>query len=132
MYVFDEWIAYPNGTEVGVELAAKSLWRGGQRSETTENMLEFCVFAGAVIWAVHERDPSYAELAKLRQFTAWNVERCLSLADEAEKHPAFITPRARGMRDAIRAAHAKPKPKPSVPMLIRLRRAVPLLRGLAP
>jgi len=130
LYVFDEWIAYTNGTEVGLEVAAKGLWRGGQRSETTENMLEFCVFAGAVIRAVHEHDPSYAELAKLSQFAAWNVQRCLSLADKAEKYPAFITPRARGMRDAIRAAHAKPKP--ALPMLIRLRRAVPLLRGLAP
>jgi hypothetical protein len=128
LYVFDEWIAYTNGTEVGIELSERGLWRGGQRSETTENMLEFCVFAGAVIWAVHERDPSYAELAKLTQFTAWNVERCLRLADEAEKHPAFITARARGMRDSIRAAHAKPKPAPPLPMLIRLRRALPLLR----
>ena len=126
LYVFDEWVAYTNGTEVGLELAERGLWRGGQRSETTENMLEFCVFAGAVIWAVHERDPSYAELAKLTQFTAWNVERCLRLADEAEKYPAFITARARGMRDSIRAAHAKPKPP--LPMLIRLRRALPLLR----
>ena len=89
-------------------------------------MLEFCVFAGAVIRAVQTHDPAYAELAKLSQFAAWNVQRCLRLADEAEQYPAFITSRARSMRDSIRAAHAKPKPP--LPMLIRLRRALPLLR----
>ena len=132
LYVFDEWIAYTNGTEVGIELAEKGLWRGGQRSETTENMLEFCVFAGAVIWAVREHDPSYAELVKLSQFAAWNIERCLWLTDEAEKYPAFITARARQMRDAIRAVHEQtPKPRP-LPMLAKLRRAVPLVREGAP
>ena len=81
-----------------------------------------------MIRAVQTHDPSYAELAKLSQFAAWNIDRCLWLADEAEKYPAFITARARGMRDSIRAAHARPKPAPPLPMLIRLRRALPLLR----
>lgn len=128
LYIFDEWSAYTNGTEVGIELAEKGLWSGGQRSETTENMLEFCVFAGGLIRAVQTHDSGYREFGRLVEFTRWQIDRSLRLADEAEKYPAFISARARQMRDAIRAAHQQTPKPPRLPMLAKVRRVAPLIR----
>lgn len=101
LYLLDEWSAYANGTAVGLELAAAGQWRAGERSETTEHMLEFCGFAAALVAAVRQRDPAYPARAELVAFVRWQILRSVALARAAERCPDFDSPRAHTLRAAI-------------------------------
>jgi hypothetical protein len=66
-YVFDEWIAYTNGTEARQRLGIQD------RAETVRYMLEFCVYATCVPQAAGSHDP------QMRAFIVWQIERAMVL-----------------------------------------------------
>lgn len=78
-YVFDEWVSYTNGSEVGVGLARAGLWRYGWR-DAVAGSLEFTVYALALGMAVEARDPTYfRDNTAFRSFLAWNARRAMDL-----------------------------------------------------
>ncbi len=81
LYVFDEWNAYVNGAEVGVELAQDGMWTEGW-TDVVMGPLEFVVYAIATVQATAELDPEYlttADGTQLRAFTAWNIRRAMAV-----------------------------------------------------
>jgi hypothetical protein len=100
LYVLDEWTAYQNGTQTGLELeglGARNL--GGRIS--AENMIEFSAFACCLLRLVESGDPSFADLDQLRSFIAFGVNRSLGLAAAAQSSREFSSPRLRRLVDAF-------------------------------
>ena len=64
-YVFDEWVAYTNGTEARWQLSIKN------RQETVQYMLEFCVYSACV--TCYTNDP------QTRVFYKWQLARSMKL-----------------------------------------------------
>lgn len=85
LYLLDEWTAYANGAEVGLDLAAN----GSGRAEPYElqQAIEFCGYATALLLAVERHDQAYPDKAKLVEFIAWQCERVAILCDRAKKMP---------------------------------------------
>lgn len=78
-YIWDEWVAYTNGSEVGIDLARAGLWRYGWR-DGVAGTLEFTVYALALGMAVEARDPTYfRDNTQFRAFLAWNARRAMNL-----------------------------------------------------
>jgi hypothetical protein len=71
-YVFDEWMAYTNGSEARLELGISN------RSETVRSMIEFVPYALCVPYATRCHDP------QMRLFIAWQIERALALRDKSK------------------------------------------------
>ena len=79
LYIFDEWVAYTNGSEVAVNLARAGLWRYGWR-DGVAGTLEFTAYALALGMAVEAGDPAYfRDHTQFRAFLAWNVRRAMDL-----------------------------------------------------
>ncbi|MFO0649783.1 MAG: hypothetical protein U0326_26430 [Polyangiales bacterium] len=79
LYIFDEWVAYTNGSEVAVNLARSGLWRYGWR-DGVAGTLEFTAYALALGMAVEAGDPGYfRDHTQFRAFLAWNVRRAMDL-----------------------------------------------------
>jgi hypothetical protein len=88
LYLFDEWVAYTNGTEAAVDLVNEGKWTDGWRD--TFGSLEFTVYALAVGMAVEAKDPTYfASYSQFREFLKWNAERAMSLYFAAHVMPEF-------------------------------------------
>lgn len=68
-YLFDEWVAYTNGTEA--RLVGADVVYG--REETARYMLEFCVYSTCVPWSAKSDD------MQLRNFIMWQIERSMIL-----------------------------------------------------
>jgi hypothetical protein len=87
-YVFDEWVAYTNQSEVGVEIAKNGTlteWQDGVAGN-----LEFTVYALALGLAVETLDASYfAQNLQFREFIAWNAERAMDLYRVGSVLPVF-------------------------------------------
>lgn len=87
-YVFDEWVAYTNGSEVGVELAkggSWTTWRDG-----VAGTLEFTVYALALGLAVEKLDAAYStSYPQFREFLAWSSERAMNLYRAGSVLPVF-------------------------------------------
>jgi hypothetical protein len=78
-YIFDEWVAYANGSEVAVGLVRAGMWRAGWR-DGVAGTLEFVVYSLALGMAVEARDPTYfRDYAQFRNFLAWNARRSMEL-----------------------------------------------------
>lgn len=89
LYIFDEWVAYTNGSEVGVGLARAGLWRYGWR-DAVAGTLEFVVYSMAVAMAVEAGDPTYFRGdAQFRSFIQWNTRRAMTLYREGSASPHF-------------------------------------------
>jgi hypothetical protein len=89
LYLFDEWIAYTNGSEVGVGLARAGLWRYGWR-DAVAGTLEFVVYAMAVGMAVEAGDPAYFRSdTQFRALIQWNTRRAMALYREGAASPHF-------------------------------------------
>lgn len=71
-YVFDEWVAYTNGS------AARLALKISDRTETVASMIEFVPYALCVPYATRSRDP------QMQRFIAWQVERVLALHAESQ------------------------------------------------
>lgn len=67
-YVFDEWVAYTNGSDARAQLGIQS------RGETVGYAVEMSVYAICVPMAAHSADP------QMRAFVRWQLERVVSLA----------------------------------------------------
>ena len=79
LYIFDEWVAYTNGSEVAMNLSRAGLWRYGWR-DAVAGTLEFTVYALALGMAVEAGDPSYfRDHTQFRAFLAWNARRAMEL-----------------------------------------------------
>ncbi len=88
LYLFDEWVAYTNGTEAGLSLVKEGKWGGGWRDSF--GSLEFTVYALAVGMAVEAKDPAYfSGYAQFREFLKWNTERAVSLYHQVKTLPEF-------------------------------------------
>lgn len=91
LYVADEWNAYINGSETGVDLAQRGLWRAGWRDGVT-GTLEFSAFAVALAMAVERHDPRYfAAEEQFREFIAYNLKRAMALFFEGRKFRDFAS-----------------------------------------
>jgi hypothetical protein len=79
LYIFDEWVAYTNGSEVGLNLQRAGQWRYGWR-DGVAGTLEFTIYALATAMAVEARDPGYfRDHTQFRAFVAWNARRAMEL-----------------------------------------------------
>ena len=98
-YVFDEWVAYTNGSEVGVELATSGSWTTWR--DGVAGTLEFTIYALALGLAVETLDPTYFKgYANFREFLAWNTERAMNLYRAGAVLPVFTW----ATQDALYAA----------------------------
>lgn len=79
LYLWDEWVAYTNGSEVALALHGAGLWRYGWR-DAVAGTLEFTAYALAVGAAVEALDPNYFQNnPQFRAFLAWNARRAMDL-----------------------------------------------------
>lgn len=89
LYVWDEWVAYTNGSAVGVDRSASGLWRSGWRG-TVDGTIEFTVYAMAVGMAAEVRDPGYFEREpNFLAFLVWNARRAMRLFRAGRVVPDF-------------------------------------------
>ena len=104
LYVFDEWVAYTNGGEVGVDRVRSGLWREGWR-DAVAGQLEFTVYAIATAMAVEAGDPTYFETyPQFRQFLAWNARRAMDLYRAGAAMDEFVWDRQDLYYRAIRSS----------------------------
>jgi len=88
LYLFDEWIAYTNGTEAAVNLVKEGKWNAGWRD--TFGSLEFTVYAFALAMAVEAKDSTYFQsYAQFRELLKWNAERAMTLYQQARVMTEF-------------------------------------------
>ncbi|HUQ05364.1 MAG TPA: hypothetical protein VM261_22835 [Kofleriaceae bacterium] len=89
LYIWDEWNAYVNGAEVGVDLATHGLWTRGWR-DAVMGPIEFNVYALATAKAVQAGDPTYfASNTQFKEFLAWNLRRSMDLFRAGRVLPDF-------------------------------------------
>ena len=89
LYVFDEWNAYLNGAEVGIDQVQHALYTAGW-TDAVMGPLEFTAYAIATAKTVSELDPTYfAANLQFRRFTAWNIKRAMSLFTEGRVMTQF-------------------------------------------
>jgi hypothetical protein len=89
LYVWDEWFAYVNGGEVGVDRHRAGLWREGWR-DAVMGPLEFTVYALAVGMAVEALDADYfRDELQFRELLAWNARRAMRVFREGRTMAAF-------------------------------------------
>ena len=89
LYVWDEWVAYTNGAEVGVDRNRRGLWTSGWRG-TVDGAIEFTVYAIAVGMAAEAHEPGYfAREPNFRAFLAYNARRAVRLFREGRTLPDF-------------------------------------------
>jgi hypothetical protein len=89
LYLFDEWNAYVNGAEVGVDMATHGLWNRGWR-DAVMGPIEFNVYALATAMAVKAGDPTYfASNTQFKEFLAWNLRRSMELFRAGRALPDF-------------------------------------------
>ena len=84
LYIFDEWVAYANGSACRLDLEIKP------RSETVLFMLEFNVYSICVAHASGSEDPQF------KSFLMWHLERCMNLYKDSKnlgnssRHDAYL------------------------------------------
>ena len=81
LYVFDEWVAYTNGTFVRVELDSNPrLSRDRSIGGSVEGMISHTFYALSLTMAVkaNDRENRYDD-KQLKAFTMWNTERTIKL-----------------------------------------------------
>jgi hypothetical protein len=89
LYVWDEWVAYTNGSAVGVDRSEAGLWRSGWRG-TVDGTIEFTVYAMAVGMAAEAREPGYFEREpNFLAFLVWNARRAMRLFRAGRVIPDF-------------------------------------------
>jgi hypothetical protein len=77
LYIFDEWVAYTNGSEVRKDLGIQ------ERSETVSQMIEFDIYALTLAMAVKQGDPNYDD-KQFKAFLMWNIERSMTFLPESK------------------------------------------------
>jgi hypothetical protein len=87
LYIWDEWVAYNNGTTTGIEEGGRS--RTGA-SDDAVACLEFSGYALAVAAAARHKGVPVS--TQFREFLAWELRRSLGLYARAMSLPAFSWP----------------------------------------
>ena len=72
LYIFDEWTAYTNGSEVRLDLKIQS------RAETVQQMLEFDSYAMCVAMVTNCQEPQF------KNYLTWNLERSMRLYKDSQ------------------------------------------------
>jgi len=89
LYVWDEWNAYVNGGEAGVNQVESGLWNAGWR-DGVAGQLEFVVYAFATAMAVRDRDPVYyRDMSQFHDFLTWNAQRTMEVYRKGAVMPDF-------------------------------------------
>jgi hypothetical protein len=89
LYVWDEWNAYVNGAEVGIDRYRRGLWRSGWRG-TVDGVIEFVVYGIAVGMAAEAREPGYFEREpNFLAFMALQLERSMRAFREGQTIPVM-------------------------------------------
>ncbi len=84
LYLWDEWNAYVNGAEVGIDRYRRGLWTSGWRG-TVDGVIEFVVYGIAVGMAAEAREPGYfAREPNFLAFMAHELERSMTLFREGQ------------------------------------------------
>lgn len=83
LYIWDEWVAYCNGLECGIELINKKLYKPF-KNDSNFGVLEFSVYATYVAITQKDKDPLY-DNKQFLEFLAWNLERSMKLYKEGQK-----------------------------------------------
>lgn len=83
LYLWDEWVAYCNGGECGIETVKKKLY-DPNRNDAIWGVLEFNVYATYVLAAQKEKDPQMVE------FFAWNFARGMRIYKDGCELPVFM------------------------------------------
>jgi hypothetical protein len=93
LYLWDEWVAYTNGTEVGLNQLEEGKWTQGNRIASVGPM-EFTVYALATGKAIAQHDPKrWKEDSQLRELLAYNSKRAMAAAEAAQATPELKHPR---------------------------------------
>jgi len=82
LYIFDEWVAYTNGSEVRKDLRIQS------RAETVTYMMEFNVYAMSLAMVVKEKG-GYDD-TQLKAFLMWNIERSVRIYNNESEATAYL------------------------------------------
>lgn len=80
IYLFDEWVAYTNGSACIIELTQQNKYRE-QRWDTILFMREFDVYALTLAYVTKPTDEQF------KNFLGWQLERTATLYNEARKYP---------------------------------------------
>ncbi|MBI1861437.1 MAG: hypothetical protein HYR96_11020 [Deltaproteobacteria bacterium] len=89
LYVFDEWNAYVNGGQAGVDQVNHNLWNESWE-DGVSGVLEFALYALATAQAVKAGDPNYFEsYTPFKEFVAWNVARSMEVFRAGAQMAAF-------------------------------------------
>jgi hypothetical protein len=90
-YLFDEWVAYINGTEAGIDQVNKGLLHhSNYSSDDGIAPMEFMYYCLAFCLAVKQRDPGYFQAhPEFSEFVAFNVRRSVNCYRTAIKMPEF-------------------------------------------
>ncbi len=106
LYVWDEWVAYTNGGEVGVNLVSSGLWSYGWR-DAVMGQLEFTVYALALGMAVRDLDPTYFENnTQFREFMAYNMKRAMDVFRQGRVMSDFAWDTQDAYYDTLRNSEA--------------------------
>lgn len=79
--ICDEWVAYTNGTEVGLDLKL-------DRSESAMYMLEAMVNAFGLAAAIDDQNQAYDD-AQFKAFVVWNANRNMQLIKRCKSVPGM-------------------------------------------
>jgi len=102
LYVWDEWVAYTNGGEVGVNLVNSGMWSYGWR-DAVMGQLEFTVYALALGMAVRDLDPTYFENnTQFKEFMAYNMKRAMDIFRQGRAMSDFAWSTQDDYYDALR------------------------------
>jgi hypothetical protein len=83
LYIFDEWVAYTNGSECRIDLKIQ------ERSETVSQMLEFDVYSLCLAMAIKKNASDYDD-TQFKKFLMWNIERSFSLYKGEERAQSYL------------------------------------------
>ena len=90
-YIFDEWVAYINGTEVGIDQVKHGLYNGrGSSSDDAIAPMEFTYYALALCQTVKQKDQEYfKQHPEFSEFIAFNIRRSVLAFREAIQMKEF-------------------------------------------
>lgn len=83
LYLFDEWIAYTNGSETGRELNHQGWY---YELLQAHNFNVYCMY---LAMTVKKSDPNYDD-KQMKAFMMWNIERTFRLAAPFEKRAVML------------------------------------------
>jgi len=107
LYVWDEWNAYINGATVAVEryqigLAPHTTFA---TTDTVFAVLEFTIYALAVIHAAQQYEPAYlTREPQAREFFAYNARRAMALVKRGRDLPPFKWSKLNLLEATLRSA----------------------------